>query len=111
VAQVVIEAALKNFGPEFFLDEANLDFTQKFIEETLPYTERHADRINKMCQNVEFLDFVWHNIKQGIKGENNADLLTEDDEDNNEKTELEEMLELMKIEDAKQKARRNVSFE
>jgi hypothetical protein len=101
---------MKNFGPEFFLDEANRDFTQKFIEDALPYTERHAARIDKMCQNVMFLDFAWQNIKLNAKDENGADIEDDEEDEAYELSEFEKMLELMKIESARQKAN-NVTFD
>jgi hypothetical protein len=100
IAQVVIEVILKNYGPEFFLDESNKEFTQKFVEDTLPYTERHAARIDKLCQNVMFIDFAWQNIKLDMNEQEGMD---EENGEKDDKTEFEKLLERMKIEDEKQK--------
>jgi hypothetical protein len=36
---------------------------KKFIEHVLPYTERHSARLNRMAQQIMFIDYLWHNMK------------------------------------------------
>ncbi len=41
----------------------NLEFSSKFVEQFLPYTERHNVRLNKLAQQIQFIDFAWSNMK------------------------------------------------
>jgi U3 small nucleolar RNA-associated protein 13 len=65
VAQNVFELILKNYPPELLLDDhsSNYEFASKLIEQFLPYSERHFNRVNKLAQQVMFIDFAWQNMK------------------------------------------------
>lgn len=54
---------LKNYPPEFFITDANSEFAVKIVEQFLPYTERHFVRLNKLEQQIMFIDFAWQNMK------------------------------------------------
>ncbi|RNA33216.1 transducin beta 3 [Brachionus plicatilis] len=63
IAQVVFELIMRNYPPEFLIDESNYEFAAKIIEQFLPYSERHFARLNKLSQQIMFLDFAWQNMK------------------------------------------------
>jgi hypothetical protein len=55
---------LKNYPPEQLLDNtSNYENASKLIEQFLPYTERHYTRMNKLAQQIMFIDFAWQNMK------------------------------------------------
>ena len=54
---------VRNISPEFLLDETNQEYASKLIEEFLPYTERHYNRLSKLAQQIMFIDFAWQNMK------------------------------------------------
>ncbi len=63
LAQIVFETILKNFSPEFLMNETNTEFVSKLIESFLPYSERHYSRLSKLAQQIMFIDFAWQNMK------------------------------------------------
>lgn len=64
LAQVVFELVFRNYPPEFLLDGSDMnEFGGKLIEQFLPYTERHNVRLNKLAQQIMFIDFTWSNMK------------------------------------------------
>ncbi|CAF0778878.1 unnamed protein product [Brachionus calyciflorus] len=63
IAQIVFELILRNYPPEFLVDNTNSEFAPKLIEQFLPYTERHNARLSKLAQQIMFIDFAWQNMK------------------------------------------------
>ncbi len=63
-AQIVFELIMRNYPPEFLVENGNnFEFSSKLIEQFLPYTERHSVRLNKLAQQIMFIDFAWSNMK------------------------------------------------
>lgn len=63
IGQIVFESIMRNYPPEFLINESNSEFAAKIIEQFLPYSERHFARINKLSQQIMFIDFAWQNMK------------------------------------------------
>lgn len=64
LSQALFEIILRNFPPEFLIESNdNLEFSSKLIEQFLPYTERHNARLNKLAQQIMFIDYAWANMK------------------------------------------------
>ena len=65
IAQILFEIIFRNYPPDFLIDEENHDseFATKLVEQFMPYTERHYSRVNKLAQQVMFIDFAWQNMK------------------------------------------------
>lgn len=64
LSQALFEVILRNYPPEFMIESANnFEFSSKLIEQFLPYTERHNARLNKLAQQIMFIDFAWSNMK------------------------------------------------
>ena len=64
LSQTLFELILRNYPPEFLIESANnFEFSSKIIEQFLPYTERHNARLNKLAQQIMFIDFAWSNMK------------------------------------------------
>ncbi|CAF1358144.1 unnamed protein product [Rotaria sordida] len=59
-AQIIIKVLLSIMTPDKILKLPN---GQKCVENLLPYTERHMSRIERLSQQVLFLDFSWHSMK------------------------------------------------
>ncbi|CAF2157169.1 unnamed protein product [Rotaria magnacalcarata] len=59
-AQIIIKMLLSIVTPDKILKLPN---GQKCVESLLPYTERHMARIERLSQQVLFLDFSWHSMK------------------------------------------------
>jgi len=64
LSQALFELIVRNYPPEFLLEAGNsLEFGSKLIEQFLPYTERHGARLNRLSQQIMFIDFAWSNMK------------------------------------------------
>ena len=74
MAQILFEIVLRNFPPEFFLNEpsstpgeekrsGNAEYAAKLVEQFMPYSERHFARLNKLSQQIMFIDFAWSTMK------------------------------------------------
>ena len=59
-AQLVLTSIYNNFSSDMLI---KLPEIKTKIEGLLPYTERHLNRLNRLQQQVTFVDFVWENIK------------------------------------------------
>lgn len=59
-AQSVLHCILKRFTPQEILQFPDIKST---IESLMPYTERHAARLDTLVQQATFLDFTWKCMK------------------------------------------------
>ncbi|CAF0814946.1 unnamed protein product [Adineta ricciae] len=59
-AQTIVKMLLSILTPDQIMKLPN---GQKCVESLLPYTERHMSRIERLSQQVLFLDFSWHSMK------------------------------------------------
>ena len=63
-AQIIFEIVLRNFPPQFLMEDANnFEFGSKLIQQFLPYTDRHSARLNRLSQQIMFIDYAWSNMK------------------------------------------------
>ena len=63
MAQQVAELIFRNFPPECFVDDDNVELGTLVVEQFLPYTQRHYARINRLAQEAAFIDYVYSNMK------------------------------------------------
>ena len=70
IAQSVFEVVFRNYPPEFLLCNSS-ELGPKLIEQFLPYTERHQARLNKLAQQLMFIDFTWSSMKLADSNDQN----------------------------------------
>lgn len=63
IAQTVYELIFRTYPPEVLCQGEHIDLGRQLVEQFLPYTERHYARINRLAQQVSFVDFLWNNMK------------------------------------------------
>lgn len=59
----MFELVLRNYPPETFMNESDNEYATKLVEQFMPYTERHGTRLNKLAQQIMFIDYCWQNMK------------------------------------------------
>lgn len=68
LAQTLFELVLRNYPPEFFTDAGGVDSettvnASKLVQQFMPYSERHYSRLNRLVQQLMFIDYAWSNMK------------------------------------------------
>ncbi|XP_073250807.1 transducin beta-like protein 3 isoform X1 [Porites lutea] len=60
VAQTVLSIILKNKTPYELMNRPNMKET---VEALIPYSEKHFQRMNRLLQQMEFIEYTWQSMK------------------------------------------------